>query len=219
MKNKGLIGLIAALALFAGLTLSATATAQTADETVYYCLNGMTVPPAAPVTGSSVNHGSNTEFFDAATLASILSINPSGVFYAGWSTVQDNWGWSATSAAEFEPGYSTNYVSVGACKAAAPWAPEPPRVAVCKELLRGDGTTGMFQEITVAQWNDSESVYFDAAAANWVEGLGLTCDNPLALGYKAAGYNVAWGGQPDPGNDPSGVRGSGFNNIYPYFTK
>ena len=25
------------------------------------------------------------------------------------------------------------------------------------------------------------------------------------------------GGKPDPGHDPKGVRGSGFNNIYPYF--
>ncbi len=37
-----------------------------------------------------------------------------------------------------------------------------------------------FQQITVADWNDSKGRYFDAPAANWVEGLGLTCDNPLA---------------------------------------
>ena len=66
-------------------------------------------------------------------------------------------------------------------------------------------------------WKNKDGKYFDAPAANWVEGIGLTCDNPAALGYKAAGYNVAWGGSQDSGHDPNGVRGSGFNNIYPYF--
>ena len=221
MNDKRLIGLVAALALFAGLTLAATATAKTGAATAYYCLNGMTVPPPAPVTGSSETAGSNTADFTAATLAEVLSINPSGVFYAGYNPGSGSWGWWAGSdpGAVFEPGYSTNHVSRGACRSAAPRSSEPPRVAVCKELLRGDGTTGMFQDITVAQWNDSKSEYFDAPAANWVEGLGLTCDNPLALGYKSAGYKVAWGGLPDPGNDPNGVRASGLNNIYPYFTK
>ena len=85
--------------------------------------------------------------------------------------------------------------------------------------MRGDGTMGMFQEITVADWNNPNGEYYDAPAANWVDGMGLTCDNPLALGYKAAGYNVAWGGLPDEASDPHGLRASGFNNIYPYFTK
>ncbi len=82
-----------------------------------------------------------------------------------------------------------------------------------------DGTLGLFQAITVADWNDSKGQYFDAPAANWVEGLGLTCDNPLALGYKAAGYSVSWGAIRAPNHDPKGIRGSGFNDIYPYFTK
>lgn len=54
------------------------------------------------------------------------------------------------------------------------------------------GTTGLFQQITVAQWNDKEGEFFNAPAANGVEVVGLTCDNPVALGYKSAGYNVAW---------------------------
>ena len=64
------------------------------------------------------------------------------------------------------------------------------------------GQPAAFQQITVADWNDSKGRYFDAPAANWVEGLGLTCDNPLALGYRAAGFYVAWGGKPDQNHDP-----------------
>lgn len=68
-------------------------------------------------------------------------------------------------------------------------------------------------------WNDPDGPYFDAPAAHSIEGLGLTCDNPVALGFKPAGYDVAWGGAPDAVHDPKGVRGSGFNNIYPNFAK
>ena len=34
----------------------------------------------------------------------------------------------------------------------------------------------------------------------------------------ATGTKVAWGGTPDPNHDPRGVRGSGFNDIYPLFS-
>ena len=92
-------------------------------------------------------------------------------------------------------------------------------MAVCKYLIRADGKLGLFQEIKVPDWNEPKGQYYDAPAANWVEGLGLTCDDPVALGYKATNTFVAWGGKPAPDHDVKGVRGSGFNNIYPYFTK
>jgi hypothetical protein len=209
---------VGAVALLTGLLMSATATAAS-----QYCLNGVTLPPgAAPISATSETAGSLSVTVDAAFAEDVLGAIPSGVFYVGHVTGDSGgwwgggWYWS-NSPGGLEDGYSTNYVSLGACKAA--WTPDPPRVAVCKRLARGDGTTGMFQEITLAQWNDKDGQYFDAPAANWVDGLGLTCDNPLALGYKAAGYNVAWGGKQDPANDLTGVRGSGLNDIYPYYTK
>jgi len=90
---------------------------------------------------------------------------------------------------------------------------------VCKLLKRGDGTTGLFQEITVADWNDKTGLYFDARSANWVDGVGLTCDDPVGLGYTSTGIKVAWGGKPASDNDPKGVRGAGLNDIYPRFRK
>lgn len=215
MKGKWLTAAaVASAALLTGIMLSATTAA--AQEVTYYCVNGLTVPPPAPITASSETAGSITLYVDEEWAAHILHDAPSGVFYVGYYPPEEDWFWG-TDSEGFEDGYSTNYASLGACQAA--WAPAPPRVAVCKMLMRGDGVVGMFQNITLAQWNDKESQYFDAPAANWIEGMGLTCDNPVALGYKAAGYNVAGGGVPDPGHDPNGVRGSGFNNIYPYFIK
>jgi len=78
---------------------------------------------------------------------------------------------------------------------------------------------GLLQEITVADWNDPNGQYDDAPAANWVEGVRLTCDDPVALGFASAGSNVAWGGKPDSGHDPNGVRASGFDDIRPYVVK
>jgi hypothetical protein len=43
--------------------------------------------------------------------------------------------------------------------------------------------------------------------------------HPVALGYESVGYNVAWGGNPDPAHDAGGVCASGLNNIYPYYVK
>lgn len=219
MNGKWLIAVaVAAAALLSGILLSTTATAAPATK---YCLNGVSTTLPAPVHFTSQTMGTETgELWEDLALEIIA--DSGGTFYTGWHPGNGDpagwyFYWGADPAGFLEVGYTTNFVGIGACKAA--WTPEPARVAVCKSLPRGDGTTGMFQEITVAQWNDKDSQYFDAPAANWVEGLGLTCDNPVALGYKSAGYNVAWGGQPDPANDPHGVRGSGMNNIYPYFTK
>ena len=97
--------------------------------------------------------------------------------------------------------------------------PAVAHVGVCKLLPRADGTTGLFQQISVAEWNDPGGRYFDAPAASWVDGLGLTCDDAVGLGYRATGTRVAWGGKQCPLHDPSGVRASGFNNIYPHFTR
>jgi len=197
---------VAALSIAAG-------TAAAAADTVY-CVNGKstTLP-------TSVSGGTGSRALSETVALAIIKVG--GVFYVGNLTpggpvfieIPDFFpGYVSTLL----PGYSTNSVSLGACVVAGVSVTS---LGACKSLLRGDGTTGAFQQITVADWNDTKGRYFDAPAANWVEGLGLTCDNPLALGYRAAGFNVAWGGKPDPNHDPRGVRGAGFNNIYPYFTR
>jgi hypothetical protein len=209
---RKLIGAAVALGVVACL---AAGTASGAPDTIY-CLNGQatTLPASVSYSGGSATIGESAVPFIAAT---------GGVFYVGFSP---GLGRSAVWIPDFPgdtgppgffaPGFSTNVVGLSGCAAGAP---SVTYVSVCKLLKRGDGTIGLFQQVTVPDWNDSKGQYYDAQAANWVEGLGLTCDNPLALGYRAAGYNVAWGGKPAPNHDPKGVRASGFNNIYPYFTK
>jgi len=214
MRRFIVVGALLAAAVVAASSLG-VGTAAAAPDTVY-CLNGVstTLPAAVGYTGGSVN------LSEGNAQGIIRSFG--GKFYAGFFPA------AARPALYLEdfpgdvpngvlaPGFSLNFVSLGAC-AAGP--PPVTHVAVCKVLLRADGTLGAFQAIPVAVWNDSAGQYFDAPAANWVDGLGLTCDNPVALGYKAAGYSVSWGAGRDPNHDAKGVRGSGFNDIYPYFTK
>jgi hypothetical protein len=204
MRRKILIAAIAAVAV--GFVLPGTASA--APNTLY-CLNGVstTLPATVGFTG-----GSSTLTEGSATLIINLS---GGTFYAGMSAAVAA-GRGFVSTTPLDPGYSTNFVGLGNCTA---FAPAITHVAVCKYLIRADGKLGLFQEIKVPDWNEPKGQYYDAPAANWVEGLGLTCDDPVALGYKATGTFVAWGGKPAPDHDVKGVRGSGFNNIYPYFTK
>lgn len=181
--------------------------ASAAPNTIY-CLNGVTTTLPATITASSISAGTRsvayTEYFAS------IDIPRGGVVDFGYVTADAEWEW-LLSPASLEPGYATVTIAAGECTS----RPGVTHVGVCKLLPRGDGTTGLFQQITVADWNEPDGKYFDAPAASWVEGLGLICDNPVALGYKAAGYTVAWGGKPDPGHDPKGVRGSGFTNIYP----
>ncbi len=212
MAPRRSIGLLVALvAVIAAVSVSASSAVAAADTV--YCVNGKSTTLPTDVSGGS---GSRA----LSEIAALAIIRVGGVFYVGNLTpggrvfidIPEGPGY----VTPLLPGYSTNFVSLGACIVAIP---QVTSLGACKSLLRADGTTGTFQQITVADWNDSTGKYFDATPANWIEGVGLTCDNPLALGYKAAGYNVAWGGKPDPGHDPKGVRGSGFNNIYPYFIK
>jgi hypothetical protein len=203
-------------AVVAGMMTTGTAAA---GPTTVYCLNGVSTTLPA-----SVGYPSGSVSLDESTALTWIS-TAGGGFWAGNSVA-----FGPTTVGSNIPGfdhssfwvggvsgYSTNFVSAGACQVG--YTPGPPHVAVCIALKRGDGTMGLFQDIPIADWNDPNGAYFAAPAANWVEGLGLTCDNPVALGYKSAGYNVAWGGLQDPNNDPKALRGSGFNNIYPYFVK
>ena len=200
MRAKILIAAIVTVAV--GFVLPGIASA--APDTIY-CLNGVstTLPAGVSFTG-----GSATLSEGAATLI----ISAGGTFYAGTSG-----GRSFVSTTPLDPGYSTNFVSLGSCVGG--FVPSVTYVSVCKYLIRSDGQLGLFQQIRVPDWNNPTGPYFDAPAANWVEGLGLTCDNPLLLGYKATNTFVAWGGKPVPDHDAKGVRGSGYNNIYAYFTK
>jgi hypothetical protein len=220
-KRTWLSTVVSLLAAAVAAVLAAPAAA--APNTIY-CLNGVSTTLPAAVSASSVTAGSNTVSLSEAAALEAISLG-GGAFYYGYipgAPAVPGWYLSrapgipfATSA--FEPGYSTNQIAVGGCVAAA--APGVTNVAVCKLLPRGDGTTGLFQQITVANWNNPDGQYFDATAANWVDGVGLTCDNPLAAGFTATGITVAWGGKQDPNHDRNGVRAAGFNNIYAYFTK
>jgi hypothetical protein len=202
-------GVLVAVAVMVGVL--APAPAKAADPT-QFCLNGVTYTEPVGI----FFEGEYLFSFDVGDAAFLQDVAiPPGVFYVGY--IEGELGaWISEPGIEaaLAPGWDVYYTSLGACA-----EPGITHVGVCKMLLRGDGTTGMFQVIPLAQWNDTTSAYYDAPAANWVEGMGLTCDNPIALGYKDAGYKVAWGGKPAPNNDPKGLRGSGNNNIYPYFTK
>jgi hypothetical protein len=214
MKTRSLrLGLLAGLAML--VSAAALAAPSSAAPDTVYCLNGVSTTLPATVTASSVNHGSTSAAFDEPG-ATYWIAQTGGTFYFGWLTTAPGWLYRPTPTS-MEAGYTTNTVALGACVATA--APGITHVGVCKLLPRADGTTGLFQQITVAEWNDPDGRYFDAPAASWVEGLGLTCDNPLALGYKATGIKVAWGGRPDPGNQPNGVRASGLNDIYSLFVR
>jgi len=216
MRSRAQIAVLLG-ALVVAASVAAVVPSAFAGPNTLYCLNGVTTTLPATVTGGSTNHGTHSTTLSEA-VASVLIASHGGTFAVGWG----NGAWllwtpdSGVPVTSLEPGYTQYTILNGAC---TDTASPVTHVGVCKLLPRGDGTTGLFQEIAVADWNDADGKYFDAPAANWVEGLGLTCDKPLALGYRAAGHNVAWGGEQDPGHDPSGVRGSGFNDIYPYFVK
>jgi hypothetical protein len=219
MGIRGFLAVVlTASAVYSGVLVS---TASAAPDTIY-CLDGVSTTLPSTVTASSETAGDHVFDVPESSADYILANNPSGGFYTGYDAVGSD-GWIGYLTNEpydpnvyLEAGYTTHYISLGACTSGA--SPVT-HVAVCKLLERGDGTVGLFQQISVPLWNTADGPYFDAPAAYWVEGMGLTCDDPVGLGYKPAGYNVAWGGMPDPNNDPGGVRGSGFNNIYPYYTK
>lgn len=171
MFRRILIAAIVPAIVAAMLVTTGTATAAPGRV---YCLNGVstTLSASASVQGGSLSL--------PAGIADLIISFSDGSFYPGI--------WTATGttaivlpaagnpATLLNPGYSTNFVGIGACAITS----EPADVGVCIALKRSDGTTGLFQEIPVNVWNDSTSSYFAAPAANWVEGVGLTCDNPLA---------------------------------------
>ncbi|MGI8974001.1 MAG: hypothetical protein ACR2HI_07470 [Gaiella sp.] len=71
--------------------------------------------------------------------------------------------------------------------------------------------------------------FYESCVAVVVAALAAVCvgvgtasaapDTVYCLNGEAAGYSVSWGGKRAPDHDLKGVRGSGFNDIYPYFTK
>ena len=212
MSTRLRVGIATVVAIVAAVGLTASPAGATHGD--IYCLNGQTttLPAGVAYAGGSANLSAG---------AAHAIVNVGGTFWAGFLPGLGRSGlWVSSTPpppGTFEPGYSTNFVSLGAC--IGRFVPAVTHVSVCKYLTRSDGQLGLFQQITVPAWNDSKGQYFDAPAANWVEGLGLTCDDPVALGYKATNTFVSWGGKGAPDHDPKGVRGSGFNNIYPYFTK
>ena len=199
MRTKILIAAIAAVAV--GFVLPGTASAA---PDALYCLNGVstTLPVGVSFTGGTATLSGRCR--QPSSSASVRT------FYAGTSGGRAFVATATAGVVPLDPGYSTNFVSLGSCTA---FAPAITYVSVCKYLPRADGTLGLFQQIKVPDSNDSKGQYYDAVAANWVEGLGLACDDPVALGYRATNTFVAWGGKPAPDHDAKGVRGSGFNDI------
>lgn len=219
MNAKWFVAFFAATAMAVSVGVLVSTSASAAPDTLY-CVNGVSTTLPVDLSASSETAGDMTGSFTEENAAYVLENSPEGLFYLGYNPDDEEWYVLAGGIEDpntfFEPGFTTNYVGLGSCTKGPP---PVTYVGVCKMLERGDGTMGMFQQVTVAEWNDKEGRYYDAVPANWVEGVGLTCDNPVALGYKPAGYNVAWGGKQDANHDVNGVRASGFNNIYPYFTK
>ncbi len=213
-----LLRLLAVVAAIAAASVTAAGSAAAAPDTLW-CLNGKTTTLPTTVAGGG---GAITLREGLADVLTRFTIGNDGVFQVGQVTpggrifvnIPDFRG----DTGGFLPGFSNNVILRGPCVTVVAAVTH---LGACKSggLLRTDGTTGVFQEITVADWNDPKGRFFDATAANWLEGRGLTCDDPVALGYKAAGYSVSWGGKQDPGHQTNGVRGAGFNNIYPYYTK
>ena len=94
-----------------------------------YCINGVstTLPTSVGFTGGSatLTEGSATP---------IISLT-GGTFYAG----DRSGGRSFVSTEPLDPGYSTNFVSLGSCTA---FVPSITYVSVCKYLIRADGKLG-----------------------------------------------------------------------------
>lgn len=91
--------------------------------------------------------------------------------------------------------------------------PTPPPVVVVPSVqVNRSGTcvNGVFTNLTTNAFNYGANTIV-AVPAFWVQGLGETCDNPVALGYKAAGYNVSDAGTID-------TAAPQFN-VYPYYVK
>lgn len=73
----------------------------------------------------------------------------------------------------------------------------------------GTCVNGVFTDLTTDQFAYGANA--SISPANWVQGLGETCDNPAALGYVAAGYNVSDAGTVD-------TAAPQFN-VYPFWVK
>jgi hypothetical protein len=94
--------------------------------------------------------------------------------------------------------------------------PEPARIAICtaKPIQRTDGTVGTFADVLASEYpaSDPASPYYAAVPANYVQGLGLTCDN--LPGYTDAGYKVNGEGA----RAPAGLEAS-WPAPYEFYTK
>ncbi len=188
MNSRTLVPVVLTLlaAACAAAVLSAPATA--APDTIY-CVNGVSTTLPTTVTASSVT-GIPQSFalsFDESQATTAITLH-GGTAYAGYRGAPiNNWYvfFAPFAPGAFEAGYTQIQVSLGACTTggATTVVPAVAHVGVCKLLPRADGTTGLFQQISVAEWNDPGGRYFDAPAASWVDGLGLTCDDAVGLGY------------------------------------
>ena len=129
------------------------------------------------------------------------SANPANLFATNWTTT----------------GYASSRDLVFTAQFGQPVSPSVDSVNSCANgnaYRAGDGSFGSFLTIAESEFNTGN--YTDALGANWtvtpanfVKGVGATCDNPQNAGYVYSGYNVSADGTVD-------VAAPQFN-IYPYW--
>lgn len=95
---------------------------------------------------------------------------------------------------------------------------DPPTTTVPPQIDRMGACqlNGQYVDLTNEQFFagifvDANGVTQPVVPANWIQGVGETCSNPITLGYKAAGYKVDDGG--------AVYTIDTTFNVYPYFTK
>lgn len=71
-------------------------------------------------------------------------------------------------------------------------APQIDRYGACQ--LDGQFVDVTGDQFFSGQFTDAEGVLQNIVPANYLDGAGETCDNPVNLGYKATGYLVSDGG-------------------------
>jgi hypothetical protein len=89
-------------------------------------------------------------------------------------------------------------------------APQVDRMGAC-EVVSGAYVDVTSVQFFAGQFTDSNGVFQNLVPANWEQGVGETCDNPLNQGYHYAGYLVDDGGSVY-------TQDTSFN-VYPLYVK
>lgn len=183
---KKLILLIAALVVAMG-TLATTALADGHGEppplASAYCVGGQTVDAANRAT---VMYKGGSVTISRVLASVIFNLYPGGKFFVG-TDAEFGFEVIAMEPSRLAPGWSGPHrVTVGACAVAE--APKPQHIAVCSPTVvdRPGDIPGIFLTVEYDAWADTSGPYNKMPPANFVEGVGLTCD-PAPAGYVRKG--------------------------------